>query len=436
MSTQRFIETVQRIDFSAVGATGLLPLDIKDAVVKEKLSVMLYDKYFLGNTLKPNLKYSEFIHPNTIGEGPLKRTLHFTAKRKDLDEGPTGSQTKERHYLFSVSAHPPCINFNEVKVTVEDFEYCAEDACAVSIMPGAKLENISIYDSMRKQIPYHDSYRTEELSRITCPGSASHTYAPFEIGSTFSPQQFSDTLPSAPNALASDFYAFQRRLDRWSNAAFPRFYIRSILVSHPIKDSPSFLESELKPVKDINDHVPVNLPTPIFYAPLGPMVYEIPDDKESLAATRFYRLFYNNGCGLREALIPVCLIKGDGYENAIMTGLPNRKHLPLWNLKRILSPDTETVVLCSCIQDAEALQRNNAYFENVAFTSYVDVGENLELVDFGPLAEKNVVFFISNHNGGSLEDAYEEAAGVFEFIRKKGIKIKDCEFVQREFQYP
>ena len=84
------------------------------------------------------------------------------------------------------------------------------------------------------------------------------------------------------------------------------------------------------------------------------------------------------------------------------------EQVPLWNVRRIMKEATDTVVICGCIQDAEALQRaNGAKNENVIFTGFV--GDKLDRVDFSPLNEKNVVFLISNHNGMSMADAYFEA---------------------------
>lgn len=437
-----FIETVQSIDFTAVGATNVLPLDIKDAVIKEKLSVMLYAKYFSKETAKPVLKYSEFKHPYRtvrVGDDPDDRQVFFTAQKG-------GS-----HYEFFVSNLSPYINYCLVKTEEPNNEFryyspststsaLSSEPYCISIKPGAKLEEISIYDSMRTFNDYADSTRIDELSRITCPTSVWHTYAPFRLDSTFLPQQFPDTLPTTPNADEDDFISFQNELKKWYKAAFPRFYKRFVLKEKK-EESSTFGDqpnpgSELKEIKDDSDHIPVNLPSPIFYDKIGPMAYVISDDNNTLSETRFYRLFLNNGCGLREALIPACFIQGKGWERAIMTGLPNRDHLPLWNLQRIMSPDTKTVVLCSCIQDAEALHRDNEDIDDVAFTSFVDVGENLELIDFSPLVGKNVVFLISNHNGKSLADEYERIGKVFEFIKESNIKINDCVFVQREVQYP
>ena len=116
-----------------------------------------------------------------------------------------------------------------------------------------------------------------------------------------------------------------------------------------------------------------------------------------------------------------------------MTTIPNQELLPLWNAERIEAKKTDTVVICGNIQDAEALQRINEDMENVAFTGIL--GDKLERVDFSLLSGKNVAFLVSNHNGGSLEDAYKETETVFSFLREH-IDAKDYAFVQRQVNYP
>ena len=106
----------------------------------------------------------------------------------------------------------------------------------------------------------------------------------------------------------------------------------------------------------------------------------------------------------------------------------------------IMKEATDTVVICGCIQDAEALQRaNGAKNENVIFTGFV--GDKLDRVDFSPLNEKNVVFLISNHNGMSMADAYFEAEKVYQYLTKpkrgkKKLIIPEFAFVQRQVEYP
>ena len=57
-------EIVKDIDFGAVGSTDLEPLDFKSAILKEKLSVMLFAKCCSTSKTAPdNLLYSEFRHP-------------------------------------------------------------------------------------------------------------------------------------------------------------------------------------------------------------------------------------------------------------------------------------------------------------------------------------------------------------------------------------
>ena len=171
------------------------------------------------------------------------------------------------------------------------------------------------------------------------------------------------------------------------------------------------------------------------------MAYDVQPLKKS-KQMRLQRLFFNpDRCGLREALIPtIFVIEGNHvYPYPVMTGLPNMDQVPLWNLKKIMKETTDTVVICGCIQDAEALNRANAKIDNVVFTGFV--GDNLDRVDFSPLNGKNVVFLISNHNGMSMADAYFEADKVYQYLTKpkkgkKKLTIPEFAFVQRQVKYP
>ena len=432
MSTQRFIETIQNINFGAVGATGLLPLDIRFAVVKEKMSVMLYARYFSKTeTDKPNLTYSEFEHPDEI---PSPKNPSRMAKLYYI------ARIGEKKYSLFLMPKPLWFVFHEEELIsrtnnkkinnkpVYEFD---PDPVLISIKPydDAGLPEISIYDFMRKTNKYPDSDRIPELLNFLKIGG--DAYSEFHLGDAFHPQKFPNPLPSGPNVDMEAFLKYQVALSDWYKASFPRRYYLRDMIPKPFSETPDFSKTEYK-----TESYSVDFPSPVFYGSLGPMAYDI-SEYHSLPQMRFQRLFLNpKGCGLREALIPTVCIHENDDENYIMTGLPNMKCLPLWNIERLMSPDTDTVVLCSCIQDADALQRDNRYIKNVAFTSYVDVGDNLELVDFSPLAEKNIIFLVSNHNGQTLEDAYEEVARVFEFIKKSKIKINDCIFIQREVQYP
>ena len=416
-----FIETVQSIDFTAVGATNVLPLDIRDAVVKEKLSVMLFAEYFSKPTSdKPILKYSEFEHSD---DSPINKKNRIRCLR--AVEG-------AKQYILTVTKLPH-LNLIETPTNKEreksGFIYL-DTFDVIPFKPDAKLEEISLFDFARKKDNHPDSLRINEL--LTLFGIGGNSYDSFRIRTAFRPQQFPDTLPAVPNANAENFNQFQRELGQWYKACFPRSYIRQDIVKkaqlYPADGKPVFEEKYKQFAWS------VGLPSPIFYKPIGPMSYSI-QEENTLQEVRFHRLFINpEGCGLREALIPSIIINGRGFKGAVMTGLPAMDRLPLWNVQRVMLPATDTVVICDCIQDAEALQRKNERIHNVAFTSFV--GDSLELVDFSPLNRKNIVFLISNHNGKSLADAYENVAALFEFIRESKIRIRDVLFKQREVDYP
>lgn len=413
-----FFETIQSIDFSSIGSTNILPLDISDAVVKEKISLMLFAGVLTKESVKPVLKYSELEHPSNVTGLKGTQELFYTVQKNN------------KQYGLSIS-DPRCLDYREVMSHKADYGdlYGIDPVCR-SIKPGASFEEISLFDAVRSFSDYPDSIRIEELSAFFHIGDKA--YSPFNLGPTFCPQQFPDILPTSSNADIDLFGKFQRDLGNWYKACFPRSYHRYSIVQKP----DLYKRKPVNELKYDKESVQIDLPMPIFYRPLGPMVYDMRIDN-SLREIRFYRLFLNpGGCGLREALVPVISIQENGYYHKVMTGLPNIELLPLWNTSRIKLPWTDTVVLCDCIQDAEALQRDNDGIKNVAFTSFVDVGDNLELIDFSSLDKKNIIFFVTNHNGETLKNAYEEVAKTYDFIKKSNIKIKDCAFVQREVQYP
>ena len=59
-------EALQKIDFTEVGSTNLLPLDIGNAIIKDKLSVLIFSSLLSGAKADQDFSYSEFHHPKTI----------------------------------------------------------------------------------------------------------------------------------------------------------------------------------------------------------------------------------------------------------------------------------------------------------------------------------------------------------------------------------
>jgi len=421
-----FTETTQSIDFSAIGATNILPLDITDAVFREKLSVSLINEYLKGEEKKswPVLKYNEFVHPKrgTDDDRPdEERDFFFT-----VDKG------SHKYHLSKFGFQIFCFDqVMENKINYGKLHYEPEAIC-VPLKSGTPMEEISVIDAMRTIDDYSDTVRIKELSTLCHIGS--DTYSSFVLPPALKLQQFPDYLQTSPNSDKDMFEAFQRDLRCWYKTSYPRNYIYRNWANTSPHKAAGHVEWTLQTVGKKN----TLLPQPVFYKPIGSMVYSI-RMFQSLPEMRLYRVFLNpDGCGLREALIPAIYVQetenGNLYQHTVMAGLPNIELLPLWNLDRIMLPSTDTIVLCGCIQDAEALQRDNDDVKNVAFTSWV--ADRPEQVDFTPIAKKNIIFLISNHNGGTLADAYEEIAKVFESIKKANIKIKDCVFQQREVEYP
>lgn len=399
-------ETLQKVDFSAVGSTNLMPLDIRSAVLKDKLSFLIFSSLSESRCV-PDLSYSEFRHSKTFRpEGcAWDAGLFFTV------------QKGKKQYGVSLD-DPKCLVFTEISNEYLKHKF-------VSIKSDASFEEISLFDATRTIEDCEEQQRIEELLTYfnllgnigNVDDSGNGTYSPFKT--PFRPQRFSDIIQKAKKSNIVGFNSFQRELAQWYRSGVPRW----CKIFHADKNEIG---------QDNTEQIYSVLPTPIFYEPLGMMAYDI-CYYHSEPQTRLQRLFLNDGCGLREVLVPSSYYIAGERWYSVMAPTSKQEKIPLWNHERIMSKATDTVVICGCIQDAEALQRANADFENVAFAGIM--GDELERVNFAPLSGKNVAFLISNHNGGSLEDAYEETEKVFIYIRDR-IEAKEYAFYQRKVNYP
>ena len=408
-------ESLQRIDFTAVGSTNLLPLDISKAIIKEKLSVLILSSILSNPNASPDLSYSEFhhsdIHPLPGKEASDYPRLFFFVQKYD------------KKYGVSLD-DPECLGFTKIQ---EARPYARD--MYINIKPDAEIEEVSLFDATRNIEDSTEQQRIEEFfSYFWNMGNIGNTddrgddaFSSYKV--SFNTLRITDDLQKAAKAGIDDFESFQSQLAKWYKSGFPRHFKR-------FKTEIGRDDGLPHPHEEKNDFN--TIPTPVFYEPIGPMAYDV-CVYHTKPQTRLQRLFFNDGCGLREALIPTVHITGHNNGHIAMTTVPNQEMLPLWNAERIGSKKTDTVVLCGCIQDAEALQRANKDMDNVAFTGIL--GDKLERVDFSPLSKKNVAFLISNHNGCSLEDAYKETEKLFSFLREH-IEVKDYAFVQRQVNYP
>lgn len=430
-------DMLQNVYFSTVGSTDLKPLDINDAVVKEKLSFLLL--FELKKRVHPPVLYYSTFSRQT------EQTTNFGSQEIDW-----GAIKGSKKYKLSWT-DPHCLEFREIIVNPNDQ---LRDPYGLSpifhqIKSEASFEEISLFDAIRKEEYYSDSNRINDLLEYFEIGGAD-MYAKFVAKKTVKPQRFPTLIPKPPkknkspepeeqrNAHIEDFERFQRELGKWYKGGFPRRYAQYNLEFYP-----PFTNVNTSPIVKTTDNLSsvkvLDLPKPIFYRPLGPMAYDVQPLKKS-KRMRLQRLFFNpDMCGLREALIPTIFINEEFYQYPVMTGLPNMDQVPLWNVQKIMKEPTDTVVICGCIQDAEALDRANAKIDNVVFTGFA--GDNLDRVDFSPLDGKNVVFLISNHNGMSMADAYFEADKVYQYLTKpkrgkKKFTIPEFAFVQRQVEYP
>lgn len=439
-------EILQNVYFSTVGSTDLKPLDINDAVVKEKLSFLLFLEIKKDGHLP--VYRSAFSRPSEEKTRYGTENVKWGIRHGKYKDG----KDKEYELVFLKNG---CLSFYQIDSNPSIHnDYLSVPPVFHAIKSNVSFEEISMFDATRKEKShsngnveyYSDSERIEELLEYF-EIADKDMYAKFKVGRAFKPQKFPTRIPNPPkkmndtseseestNACIEEFVRFQRELREWFRRGFPRSYYRSdlkfcdnVLEANRVQNLPSERSKD------------VPLPSPVFYKPLGPMAYDVqPFNK--YREIRLQRFFFNpDGCGLREALIPTIFIHEKFDQYPVMTGLPNMEQVPLWNLKKIMKETTDTVVICGCIQDAEALNRANAKIDNVVFTGFV--GDNLDRVDFSPLNGKNVVFLISNHNGMSIADAYFEADKVYQYLTKpkkgkKKLTIPEFAFVQRQVKYP
>ena len=447
-------EIVKDIDFDAVGSTNLKALDTTKKLLNEKLSVLIF-----ADILKNYPKEA-----GTARQTPLlkmvsvPRGLNYTEYFHSTYSGgnPAFSVSKnEKEYIPQINLEGTCIDFEELLTPkhVDGFSRSFKFPSKVlSIHPGGKFKEISFFDATRKMDIPEDMRIDELLKHFKIDAGV---FSPFKLESGLRPIQFPHEWKDALNDKVDldSFSKFQNKLEDCFSSGFPRaFEVFNLERKFERQEyGYSYKNSGLTlwRYKGKKTEDRVYFPKPVFYEPLGPMTYDIHAHR-ALPQIFFYRLFLNpDGCGLREALIPCIYVLqerkavGSNTEklpesqdpcHVFMTGLPNMERLPLWNIDRIMSSSTDTVVLCGCIQDAEALQRANEDIENVAFTGYI--GDHRD-IDWLPLERKNIVFLISPHNGISLEDAYEETSNIHIYLTETiKLEIPEVAFVQRDVSFP
>jgi len=447
-------EIVKDIDFDAVGSTNLKTLDTTKKLLNEKLSVLIF-----ADILKNYPKEA-----GTARQTPLlkmvsvPRGLHYTEYfHSTYSSGKTVfSVTKnKKEYVPQINLERTCIDFEELLTPKQiegpsrSFKYPSK---ILSIHPGGDFKEISFFDATKK-IDIPEDKRTDELLKYF--NIEARVFSLFKLGSGLRPIQFPVRLEDALDDKVDlvFFTKFQNELEKCFSSGFPRaFKVFNLEQKSEYKEYDCLYKDcifRLWRYKGKKTEDRVYFPKPVFYEPLGPMTYDIHAHR-ALPQIFFYRLFLNpDGCGLREALIPCIYVLqerkavGSNTEklpesqdpcHVFMTGLPNMERLPLWNIDRIMSSSTDTVVLCGCIQDAEALQRANEDIENVAFTGYI--GDHRD-IDWLPLKGKNIVFLISPHNGISLEDAYEETSNIYKYLTETiNLEFPEVAFVQRDISFP
>jgi hypothetical protein len=424
------LSVTDKIDFTPVGATNLKPLDVSDALIKEKLSFLILDARMKDPTYNPRLKYNEYEHAQDnyierMNNAMLKPNPHFTVERNNKKYG---LSLKDLHHL----------SFFEIAEKWPKLPLYQPPPVCISIKPGADFENISVFDAVRKEEACSETKRIDELLHLY--QIERDAYAPFSIHSSrFRFEEFLFSLEDTPKTDRDGFILFQRQLGRWFTAGFPRSY-----TVWQIENRPDPL------ARTINLYIPsprmqVPLPDPVFYPPIGTMAFDIVEPHH-LPQMRLYRLFLNpDNCGLRRALIPVVSVQEKIEKNWIaynvMTHFPKQEKIPLYNLRDVASPKVNTIVICGCIEDAHALQEANASLGHVAFTSFVS--DNMDRTDWSPLAKKSVIILISGDKNKALNLEFERAKALCEYLcgredRSHGTKIAvdDIGFVFRQVEFP
>lgn len=447
-------EIVNNLDFDAVGSTNLKTLDTTKKLLNEKLSVLIFADIL--KNYRQEAEAATEIQTSLREMVSVPRGLHYTEYFHSIYTGgkTAFSVTKNKtKYVPQINLERMCIDFDELLSgkhqdgSTRYFKFPK----VLNIHSGGEFKEISFFDATPKMDIPEDKRIDELLKHFQIDAGV---FSPFKLESGLRPIQFPVRLEDALYADLASFTKFQIELEDWFSSGFPRaFNVFNLEPDSKCGEIGCFYKDcrfRLWRYKGKITEDRFCFPKPIFYKPLGPMTYDI-HAYRALPQIFFYRLFLNSDrCGLREALIPCIYVfqerKSVGSKtekppasqdpcHVFMTGLPNMERLPLWNIDRIMSSSTDTVVLCGCIQDAEALQRANEDIENVAFTGHI--GDHLDIVDWLPLAGKNIVFLISPHNGVSLEDDYEKTSNIHKYLTETmKLEFPEVAFVQRQVSFP
>ena len=182
MSLQEILKSVY---FSTVGSTNLKPLDINDAVVKEKLSFLLLFE-LRKHEHPPVLYYSTFYRPS-------EQTTIFGSQEIDW-----GAIKGSKKYKLSWT-DPHCLEFREiVSDPMEKLNNVyIQSPIFHQIKSEASFEEISLFDATRKEEYYSDSDRIKDLL-AHFEIADGDMYAKFKVGKNIKPQRFPKPIPKPP----------------------------------------------------------------------------------------------------------------------------------------------------------------------------------------------------------------------------------------------
>jgi len=127
---------------------------------------------------------------------------------------------------------------------------------------------------------------------------------------------------------------------------------------------------------------------------------------------------------------------------AATTCVPYPGKQPLFNLDLIATQEAKTVIITDSL-DIASLNQKNSPLPGLVFTSFLCHEDNYDQVDWSPLSDEDnkverLLLLVTNHSGYSLEDAYEKAKQLADYLatnvlsKREGLEI---EFIQLEVRY-
>ena len=128
---------------------------------------------------------------------------------------------------------------------------------------------------------------------------------------------------------------------------------------------------------------------------------------------------------------------------AATTCVPHPGKQPLFNLDLIATEEAKTVIITDSLDIASLNQKSDELPLGLVFTSFICHEDNYEQVDWSPLIDERnkiekLLLLVTNHSGYSLEQAYEKAKQLSEYLSTHVLDKREdltIEYVQLEVRY-